>query len=74
MRVTCLRAFLLHGGVRVEVGAQVDVEDHLGRLLIAAGKAERAQPAPPPAAPMTTEAVPALVPGKAKKEKTDARE
>jgi hypothetical protein len=66
VRITATRAFLLGGGVRVDIGSEAEVEDGLARLLIAAGKAERAQPAPPPAAPMTTETVATLVAGKTK--------
>jgi hypothetical protein len=68
MRVRTLRAFY-YGGTRQEPGTVIELADPLGRELIATGKAEIAGGGPPPVVkgPMTTESMPQLVQGKARK-------
>jgi hypothetical protein len=73
MRVKLLRA-LCFGGVRKEPGTELELADpHLVRELLWTGKAEAAgaKPAAPSGA-MTTDSVPDLVRGKARKEPKNA--
>lgn len=66
MQIRVLRAFL-SGGKRQEPGTAMEVPDSQGRELIAAGKAEVVGAMPTQSGPMTTDSVPALAPGKARK-------
>ncbi len=75
MRVRVLRAFCL-GGTRQEPQSAIDVADHIGRDLIALGKAERIAGAKPAArpGPMTTETVAPVVSGKTKAAEKGAKD
>jgi hypothetical protein len=74
MRVKVLRAFCIRGE-RQEPGKEIEVADHLVVELVFLGKAERVGAvASAPAGPMTTESVPDLVQGKARKGAKDAGE
>lgn len=72
MRIIVQRAFLI-GGARQEPGSELDVADILARGLIHNGQATAATAAAP-AGTMTTSNSPALVPGKASKGKSNARQ
>jgi len=71
-RVKVVRAFW-YGGARKEPGEIVELDDYAARETIALGKAEKAgAPAPVVSAPLTTESVPDLVKGQARKGAKDA--
>lgn len=74
MRVKVLRAFCI-AGVRQEPGKIVELDDYAARETIFLGKAEPAGAAAPAVSgPMTTESVPEIVQGKARKGAKDAGE
>jgi hypothetical protein len=74
MLVRVVRAFCIRGE-RQEPGKELEVPDQVGLEAVFLGKAERVNPAPSaPRGPMTTESVPDLVQGKARKGAKDAGE
>ena len=69
MRIRAIRGFVGTDGP-VPVGAELEVELGFGRLLVASGKAEALEDAPPTAAgPTTTETAGELVPGRQRERK-----
>lgn len=67
MRIKVLRAFCI-AGARQEPHSEIEVSELFAREVIALGKAEKVgAPAPAASGPMTTDNVPDLVQGKARK-------
>lgn len=66
MQIRVLRAFYFGGTLR-EPGVAFEVPDPAGRELLATGKAEAVGALPAAKGPMTTDNVPTLVQGKARK-------
>ena len=67
MRVRVLGAFCI-GGERQAPGSEIEVADELVYDLVSRGKAEAVAGQPAlPSGPLTTESVPSLVQGKARK-------
>jgi hypothetical protein len=72
MRVKVLRAFCVQGA-RQEIGATIELADFTAREMVTLGKAELVGAAAPArSGPMTTESVPDLVQGKARRGAKDA--